>query len=143
MPDAISRAGLGFTAAVIAVLTFHQAMWWVLHLAGLMPPPYPVSPTQPFGAPLIVSLCFWGGLYGLAFGLAMPGLRGPLWLWGLAFGLLATAVGLFVVGPIKGWAVNLSGASLLRPVLINGFWGIGLGLIAPALMRAGRRRVVV
>ncbi len=143
MPDAVARAGLGFTAAVISVLTFHQGMWWVLHMAGLMPPPYPVSPTQPFGAPLIVSLCFWGGLYGLAFGLVMPGLKGPLWLWGLAVGLIATAVGLFVVGPVKGQAVDLSGMSLLRPVLINGFWGIGLGLIAPVLMRAGRRRAVI
>ena len=118
-------------------------MWWVLHVAGLLPlAPYPVMPTQPFGVPLIVSLCFWGGLYGIVFGLVMPRLRGPLWLWGLAFGVIATAVGLFVVAPIKGHAVDLSGLSVLRPVLINGCWGIGLGIIAPLLMRGGRRRAV-
>ena len=75
------RAALGFAAAVLSVLTFHQGMWAVLHAAGVMPlAPYPTNPVPPFGVPLIASLCFWGGLYGLAFGLTLPRLpRAPMW----------------------------------------------------------------
>ncbi len=38
------RALLGFAAAVLSVLTFHQGMWALLHAAGIMPPP-PTRPT--------------------------------------------------------------------------------------------------
>ncbi len=38
MPTSLIRAVFGFVAAVISVLTFHQGMWELLHLIGLMPP---------------------------------------------------------------------------------------------------------
>ncbi len=132
------RAALGFLAAAISVLTFHQAMWWLLHRAGLMPPPYPMVPTQPFGVPLIASLCFWGGLYGAVFGLALPRLGRPRWLWGLGLGIIAGLVGFVIVAPLKGRPIDFAGMAVLRSLLINGFWGIGVGLIAPALIE--RRR---
>ena len=56
------RALLGFAAAVVSVLTFHQGMWALLHAAGLMPPaPYPTDPVPPFGVPRIANFCFWAG----------------------------------------------------------------------------------
>ena len=132
------RALLGFAAAVISVLTFHQAMWALLHVAGLMPPaPYPMNPTAPLGVPLIASLCFWGGLYGLVFGLALPQLpRAPMWALGLGLGLLAAVVGWFVVSPLKGqpMASGFVPLRMLVSILINGFWGIGVGVILPLLM---------
>lgn len=137
------RAVLGFAAAVIATLTFHQAMWAALHGVGLMaPPPFPMTPTGPWGVPKMLSLCFWGGLYGAVFGIALPRLSGPRWLSGLVLGIIAALVGLLVVLPLKGLPVGYGFA--WRPwvisLLINGFWGIGVGLIAPALMpRAARR----
>ena len=46
-----TRAVLGFVAAAISVLTFHQAMWALLHVLNLpglgMPPPYPTGPVPP------------------------------------------------------------------------------------------------
>ena len=134
-----TRALLGFAAAVISVLTFHQAMWALLHVAGIMPPaPYPMNPTAPLGVPLIASLCFWGGLYGLFFGLALPHLppRVPTWLLGLGLGLLAAVVGWFVVAPLKGQpaASGFVPLRMLVSVLINGFWGVGVGIILPLLM---------
>jgi hypothetical protein len=133
------RGLLGFTAAVISVLTFHQGMWALLHAAGIMPPaPYPTTPVPPFGVPLIASLCFWAGLYGLLFGLALPRLprRVPLWLLGLVLGLLTALVGWFVVAPLKGQPVagGFVPVRMLVSVLINGAWGIGVGLILPFLM---------
>ena len=137
------RAALGFAAAVLSVLTFHQGMWALLHAARIMPPaPYPTDPVPPFGVPLIASLCFWGGLYGLGFGLALPRLpRAPMWLLGLGLGLLAAVVGWFVVAPLKGQPVagGFVPLRMLVSVLINGAWGIGVGVILPLL---GARRSV-
>jgi hypothetical protein len=137
-----TRALLGFAAAAISVLTFHQGTWALLHLAGLMPaPPYPTRPVPPLGVPLIVNFCFWAGLYGAAFGLALPRLpRAPLWLLGLGLGLLAVLVLWFVVAPLKGQPVagGLVPARMLVTLLIHGAWGIGVGLVLRLLVR-GRR----
>ncbi len=138
MPPALSRALRGFVAAVVAVLVFHQAMWAVLHVAGLMPPPYPTDGIPPFGVPRIANLCFWGGLWGAAFGLVLPSLpaSAPMWLKGLCLGIAAALVGQFVVPAIKsmplagGWAAM----AFVRSFLINGFWGLGVGLMLPFLL---------
>jgi hypothetical protein len=90
-----------------------------------------------------VDLAFWGGLYGVLFGLALPWLRPPYWLDGLALGFIAALVGFFVVAPLKGapigggWMVT----SWVRSLLINGFWGIGVGLIVPLILPRQRRYV--
>ncbi len=131
------RAFLGFVAAAISVLTFHQGMWALLHAVGAMPmAPYPTRPVPPFGVPLIVDLCFWGGLYGLVFGLLRPRFTWPLWLCGLIMGIIAALVGMFIVAPIKGmpiaggWMIS----AIVRSFLINGCWGLGVGLILPLLL---------
>ena len=125
MRDSGTRAIFGFVAAAISVLTFHQAMWAFLHFLNLpgmgMPPPYPTAPVPPWGVPRILDLAFWGGLYGILFGLALPRF--------------------FVVAPLKGspvgggWQVN----NWMRSLLINGFWGIGVGLILPLILPRSRR----
>lgn len=92
MQASATRALFGFMAAAISVLVFHQAMWEVLHLLALpgmgMSAPYLTDPIAPSGAPRIINLCFWGGLYGIVFGLMPPRLTAPLWLCGLALGWL-------------------------------------------------------
>ncbi len=137
------RALLGFLAAVLAVLTFHQGMWGLLYLLGWMPrPPYPMNPVPPYGVPLLVNLCFWGGLYGIPYGLALPRLsRLPGWLTGLGLGLLAALVGWFVVAPLKGQplAGGFDPMRMLISVLINGCWGVGVGLILPMLLPRSAR----
>jgi len=135
------RALLGFAAGALSVPTFHQGMWALLYALGMMPrAPYPMTPVPPLGVPLIASLCFWGGLYGLVFGLALPRLpRAPMCLLGLGLGLLAAFVGWFVVAPLKGqpMASGFDPARMLVSVLINGSWGIGVGVILPFLMPTG------
>jgi hypothetical protein len=141
-PAPAIRAVVGLAAAALSVLTFHAAAWWVLHQVGVMPPPYPVNPTAPFGLPLIASLTFWGALYGIPFGLALPRLPRPLVLWGFALGIVACLIGWFVVAPLKGQPP--AGGSLGIPIFINGVWGIGVALLTPMLMpRAGTRRGAV
>jgi hypothetical protein len=145
MSSPAMRALLGFIAAALSVLTFHAAMWEMLHVLNLpglgMPAPYPMKPVPPWGVPQIVNLCFWGGLYGLVFGLVLPRLRAPLWLCGLGLGVLAALAGIFLVPAIKGLPVG-SGWVLLnwvRSLLINGAWGVGVALILSLLLRRAPR----
>jgi hypothetical protein len=142
MSAPLQRALLGFLAAVISVLTFHQGMWALLHLAGQMPPPYPTRGVPPFGVPLIIDLCFWGGVWGAVFGLVLPKLSGryQMWVCGLGLGIAAALVGLFIVPLIKGLPVagGWSAMAFVRSFLINGFWGIGVGLLLPLLARRNR-----
>lgn len=135
-PAPAARAFVGFLAAALSVLSFHAAAWWVLHRYGLMPAPYPVNPTSPFGLPLIASLVFWGGLYGIPFGLALPRLPGPAVPWGFALGIVACLVGWFIVAPLKG--APPAGGSIIVPIVVNGAWGTGVGLLTPLFMRRPR-----
>jgi hypothetical protein len=144
MPAVPMRAFLGFIAGAIAVLTFHQGMVAALHAVGWASfAPFRTTPVPPFGIPVIVSNCFWGGLYGLLFGILMPRFIWPAWLCGLILGLIAALVGWFIVAPLKGNPVagGWVAANMLRSVAINGFWGLGVGLILPLLMPRSLVRV--
>lgn len=137
MPAASMRAFLGFVAGAISVLTFHQGMVALLHTLGLSPfAPYRIGSVPPFGVPIIVDLCFWGGVYGLLFGLLMPRFAWPIWSCGLVLGIIAALIGMFVVAPLKGNAIANGGHlwPIARSLLINGFWGVGVGVLLPMLM---------
>jgi hypothetical protein len=143
MWSASTRAFLGFIAAAISVLTFHQGMVEFLHALGVSPfTAYRADPMPPLGVPLIADLCFWGGLYGLVFGLLLPRFTWPLWACGLILGIIAALVGMFVVAPIKGYALanGWQPWPIARSLIINGFWGLGVGLILPLLMPRALRR---
>jgi len=132
------RIALGFFAAVISVLIFHQGAWSILHylaLPGLgMPPPYPLDPIPPFGVPRIVNLCFWGGVWGALFGAVWRGPRASTWWAGIILGVAAALTGLFIVPAIKGLPIaGLALDNWIRSLLINGTWGLGVGLILTIL----------
>lgn len=140
--DPPMRAVLGFVAAVISVLVFHQGAWALFHLAGLMPAPYPMGPVPPWGVPQTIDFCFWGGLYGAVYGLVLPKLEMPGWLSGLILGAIATLVLWFIVAPIKGRPIAFGWVwqSMLVVLAIHAVWGIGVGLILPLLQfRAPQR----
>jgi len=144
MPSLPARILLGFVAAAISVLTFHQGVIALYHLAGLPIVAWSMRPVPPYGVPLLVDLCFWGGLYGAVFGIAAPILR-PLWVWGIVLGCIAAAVGWLVVAPLKGAPLGYGWhtAQMIRSLIINGSWGLGVGLILPLLLpdlSARRRR---
>jgi hypothetical protein len=125
------------------VLTFHQGMVGALHAMGLAPfAPYSANPVPPLGVPLIADLCFWGGLYGLVFGLLLPRFTWPLWACGLILGVVAALVSMFIVSPIKGGGLGYGWHAwpMARSLIINGFWGLGVGLILPMLMPRALRR---
>src|SRR5580698_9069271 len=140
------RIAFGFIAAVISVLTFHQGMGATFHsLAwpGLgMPPPFPIDAVPPFGVPRIVSLCFWGGVWGALFGAVWRGPRASNWWAGIVLGVAAALTGLFIVAAIKGlpigggWMLN----NWIKSLLINGTWGLGVGLLLLAVPHQSAER---
>jgi hypothetical protein len=136
------RIALGFVAAVVSVLTFHQGMWAIFHFLALpglgMPAPFPTDGVPPFGLPRIVSLCFWGGVWGALFGAVYRGPRASLWWAGLILGFAAALTGLFLVAAIKGLPIGGSWmpGNWIKSLTINGAWGLGVGLLLMALPRA-------
>jgi len=143
MWSASTRALFGFIAAAISVLTFHQGMIAFLHALGVSPyAAYQWSPMPPWGVPLVLDLAFWGGLYGLVFGLLLPRFTWPTWLCGLILGFIAALVGMFVVASIKGAPIanGWHAWPIARSLLINGFWGLGVGLILPLMLPRQARR---
>lgn len=130
------RTLAGFLLGVLAVLTFHQAAIGVMHAYGLVAnPPFRLNPVGPLGVPAIANSAFWGGLWGVAIFLATDRMRSDVAriLAATAIGAIgATAVGWFVVAPLKGLPVaqgwNL--AAMWRAPTINGLFGLGCGLLA-------------
>ena len=60
---------LGFIAGFLAVLIFHQGLWYLLYQVDFIPPDrpaWPMDPIPPYGVPSVISKSFWGGLWGAA-----------------------------------------------------------------------------
>lgn len=140
--DSLRRAVLGFVAGVLAVLIFHQGAWAIFHVAGLMPAPFPMAPTPPWGVPATISFCFWGGLYGVVYALLEPKFTIPGWQSGLILGVIATLVLWFVVAPIKGRPIANGWVprTMLVVLVIHAVWGIGVGLILSLLTARAPQR---
>jgi len=137
---------VGFVSGALAVLIFHQGAAALLHAAGLTPrAPYSFAATQPWGVPLVWSLAFWGGIWGVLLALALRGLRERPAIVGasLLFGaLLPTLVAWFVVAPLKGqpMAAGFVPAAMLVGPIVNAAWGFGTGLGLALFARGERRR---
>ena len=123
-----------FVAGFISTLTFHQGTLFVLHRAGLWPKPaFAMSATKPFNVPAVISLAFWGGVWGIAAWSLIRGMGGPqYWIYATLFGAVGpSAIALFVVFPLKGlplaggWNPKIIGAVLL----LNGAWGLGVAVL--------------
>lgn len=138
--EAPLRLLLGFVAGFLATLIFHQITLSILWAIGIAPfAPYPMGATQPFGVPSVISLAFWGGIWGIVFALIdrrFPG-GSSYWVAAFVFGaVLPTLVAIVVVLPLKGG--SLGGGSpllLLTALLVNGAWGVGTGVF----LRVGQR----
>ena len=124
------RVLAGFCAAVVATLTFHQAMWALLYLVGLMGAPFPLVANR-FGIPLVVSICIWRGLWGAAYGAAAAWHLKPAWLSGLVFGVVVGACEWVSAFLRSGeWVLSRElWLYLMQALLVNGSWGVGLGVM--------------
>jgi len=130
----LQRVAVGFLVAVLSVLVFHQGMILLLRETGLFgfPPTARVwsfaANPRAFGLPTLVNQCFWGGLYGAAFGLLAGRVRIGTPPLALLTGVATTLVGFFIVAAIRGTPIA-GGWQLmawLRGLSIGLSFGLGL-----------------
>ncbi len=125
---------LAFVAGVLAVFVFHQIASSVIN-AKMQWNMTPLVP--PFGVPQVFNQAFWGGVWGLAFvWLSSRFPAGALW-WVTAFlfgAILLPLVSWYVVPLIKGAPLGPRN-SILNSMLINGAWGLGMGVFWRLLNR--------
>jgi len=134
------RVLFGFIAGFLATITLHQLALAGLHAAGIAPrPAWPMQPVPPFGIPAVISLSFWGGVWGMIMIPLIDRYRGAAyWIWGIVFGAIApTLVAWFLVSPLKhqpmagGWKPT---AMIIGPI-VNAFWGLGTAAFYRLLAR--------
>ncbi len=142
MTATLTKSIAGFLAGALAVLVFHQGMYWLLKssgvtLAGL---PWNMAPAkEAYGLPTLANQMFWGGLWGVAYAFVRRWLPvRPNWLKGFLFGAVFTMLlgSWVVVSWIKGrplfngFLADLQLMRLYTGFMLNGVaFGIGLGII--------------
>lgn len=118
-----------FIFGFIATIIFHQSGLALLYFMGKFPAlPWNMNPVPPLGVPQVVSLAFFGGLWGIPLGLLVENKKGSkFWLTNILFGaVFPTAVALLIVFPIKGIPVGI--ATIIGGLYVNGLWGAGFAL---------------
>jgi len=130
----IKRGVIAFVAGFVATLVFHQCILALLHTFGFAPrAAWPMQPVPPFGIPAVISLAFWGGVWGVIMMPMIERRRGAsFWVAAIVIGaILPTLVAWFIVAPIKhqpigaGWKPR---AMMIGPI-VNAAWGFGTALI--------------
>jgi hypothetical protein len=129
-----------FIAGFVSTLAFHQGVLWLLSAGGFSPrTPWDMTPVPPFNAPAVISLAFWGGVWGIVlWALIGAAGGGAYWIKALVIGALGPSlVAWFVVMPIKG--MGLAGGwdpkIIVGALLLNGAWGFGVALLMRLLNR--------
>jgi uncharacterized membrane protein len=125
------RVVLGFIAGFLATIIFHQIALELLHLAHVAPrAAWSMQPVPPFGVPSVISLSFWGGVWGIILVLIFDRFRGPsYWIGAIVFGAIApTLVAAFVVAPLKHQPIPHSAKMAALGLTVNAAWGLGTAL---------------
>ena len=130
----IKRVVIAFAAGFVSTLVFHQCVIALLHAVSIAPKPaWPMQAVPPFGIPAVISLAFWGGVWGVIMMPMIAGRRGAsFWTAAILFGaIFPTLVAWFIVAPIKhqpiagGWKPH----SMMIGPIVNAAWGFGTALI--------------
>jgi hypothetical protein len=125
----------GLVAGALAMLLFHQTSLQLLYWCGLIQhPAFRLANVPPFNVPMIVSVTFWGALFGAILGI-LPRMPTRISTRGLINALFGVTMVWFVVRPIAGhgiafdWHPHAMAASAFASLA----WGYGVALIQPVL----------
>lgn len=138
-----------FLVGFLAVLVFHQGTVFLLHhwgngmpavttILGITGAPFDLSPVSSLGVPRVLSLAFWGGIWGIVLAFILVMTRPPDLLFGFVFGALAvTLVGFTVVAALKGLPMFAGGnpQAWVRAALLDGAWGWGAALLLRSILQ--------
>ena len=127
-----------FIAGALAVPLGHQLALWALNAAGYIDrAPFAMEATKPFGIPSVISLSFWGGVWGILLGLILERMRGAkYWVLAAVIGAIApTLVAGLVVAPLKGIQVGGNSKLLVVGLIVNAVWGLATALFYRLMAR--------
>ena len=129
-----------FIAGFASTLLFHQGLLWLLYAGGVSPrAPWNMTPVPPLNLPAVISLAFWGGLWGIVLWALIRASHG-IAHWTKALVICALGPSLlawFVVMPLKGlgFAGGWDPTIIVGALLLNGAWGLGVAVLMRLLNR--------
>ena len=129
-----------FAAGFVSTLVFHQLVILAFHLLGVFPrAPWDFTPVPPLGVPAVLSLAFWGGVWGIVLWPLLRGISGTAyWVRAIVLGAIGpTLVAFLVVVPLKGRGIITDPKLWVGGLIVNGAWGYGLALLLRLLKRVG------
>ena len=142
----VRMVAAGFIAGFLATPVFHQPVLAVLHVLSVTDRKvYNFDPIPPVGVPALLSLSFWGGVWGIALAAAQDRFgrhHGDLG-FAVLFGAIGPTLGTwFVSAPMHGRGLGGGwyAGEMLTSILVNGAWGIGTTLVLRRFLAAGLRR---
>lgn len=127
-----------FIAGALAVPLGHQLALWALNAAGYIDrAPFAMEATKPFGIPSVISLSFWGGVWGILLGLILERMRGAkYWVLAAVIGAIApTLVAGLIVAPLKGIQVGGNSKLLVVGLIVNAVWGLATAVFYRLMAR--------
>lgn len=134
----LRRAVFGFIGGFVATLVFHQIALAILHAVKFTDrAPWSMKPVPPWGVPAVISLAFWGGVWGVIMILALAKTRHLLVASTIFGAILPTLVAGLVVAPLKHQPIPHSPRMFALGLIVNAAWGFGTALIYRLL--AGKR----
>jgi ABC-type antimicrobial peptide transport system permease subunit len=136
----------GFVCGAVSVIVFHQGTAYLMFhqfaviktLFGAADSFRPASAgynfrgVPPFGVPAVLSLAFWGGLWGILLAWLIRQLRMPDLITGFLLGaVVCTVFGFTVVAMLRGVPMWGGGNSVTwwRVLILNGAWGWGAAFL--------------
>lgn len=133
----LRRVLLSFLAGFLATLIFHQIALAILHAIHFTDrAPWPMKPVPPFGIPQVISLAFWGGVWGIVMVLALAKTRAFLLASTLFGAILPTLVAGLVIAPLRHQPIPHSGKMLALGLIVNAAWGLGTALLYRMMSRS-------
>jgi hypothetical protein len=133
------RVSLEFFAGFASTIFFHQPVVWLFHQMGISPrAPFDMHPVPPFGIPAVISLAFWGGVWGIIMIPAISRIRSEAlwWIAAILFGaILPTAVAAFIIAPLKHVSMPHTPQMALFGLTVNGAWGLGTAVLFRVIAR--------
>ncbi|MBU8543085.1 MULTISPECIES: hypothetical protein [Roseomonadaceae] len=136
---------VGFLCGALAVIVFHQGTLYVLYhqfaLIKMLGVPdafrpgaagFNIRPVPPFGVPQVLSLAFWGGVWGIVLAGLIRWGRLPDLLTGFLLGaVICTVVGFTLVAEWRGVPMWAGGNTIVwaRAALLNGAFGWGTAFL--------------